>query len=95
MADAANAVGNAAEYVFDEVVLVVLMCWVHVWRAVKAKHHLLRNNTEEQQKELYTDMNYIHNIAIQELVPIAMLKFTTKWVVTKNEPEMAEYIKKT
>ena len=62
---------------------------------VKAKHHLLRSNTEEQQKELYTDLNYIHNIAIQELVPIAMLKFTTKWVVTKNEPEMAEYIKKT
>ena len=48
MADGADALGNATKAVFGDD-LSVLMCWVHVWRAVKAKHHLLKRNTEERQ----------------------------------------------
>ena len=40
MSDAAPALSNAAIDVFGASVT-VMMCWVHVWRAVKNKHSLL------------------------------------------------------
>jgi hypothetical protein len=95
MADAADAIGNAAAEVFDEVDLTVGMCWVHVWRAVKKKCHLLKNNSKERQDKIYEDLNYIHNLSEPELVPIAFIKFYAKWARKFNEQPMADYIKET
>ena len=92
MYDAADAFGNAAMPVFDDVDFVVLMCWVHVWRAVKGKHYLLRTNNEATQKELYQDLLFIHNITVEELVPICIEKFKVKWVQVKKEPAMVAYL---
>jgi len=92
MADAADALGHAARTVFGDD-LFVLMCWVHVWRAVKAKHHLLKTNTEQRQKELYSDILFIHNVTVRALVPIALKRFYAKWIA-KDEKPMATYIEK-
>ena len=102
MADADLAVPEPAKEVFDEVDLVILMCWVHVWRAVKAKHYLLYRNTEERQTMLYDDLNYIHNVANvrhlspsddpESLVHLAMNKFNDKWAKL-GEERMVGYIK--
>ena len=99
MADADLAVPEPAKEVFDEVDLTILMCWVHVWRAVKAKHHLLRRNTEERQSMLYEDLNYIHNVCNvrhlsptddpDSLVQLAKDKFTVKWIKLGEEPMVA------
>ena len=89
MADAADAIGNAGIAVFDEVELVVGICWVHVWRNVKAKHCLLVINDELCQKLLYQDLNFIRNIprlpvclndkdCPDMLVEIAKVKFLHK-----------------
>lgn len=92
MADAADPLGNAAQQVFGQSVT-VLMCWVHVWRAVKNKHHLLNLNTAERQSELYSDMCFVHNITEPKLVPISLQRLYEKWVAYGEKP-MVEYIKK-
>ena len=90
MADAADAIGNGARAVWPDVN--VRMCWPHVWRAVKGNHWRLKKNTEQQQRTLYEDLNFIHELTVPELVPIAMAKFYAKWR-KMGEGAMVNYIK--
>lgn len=93
MADAADAFGNAGEAVFVEEDFQQLMCWVHVWRAVKANHWRLRENTKEAQELLYDDLNFIHNLPDPRLVDTAIPKFREKWVKLR-EDAMVAYLDK-
>lgn len=92
MSDAAPALSNAAIDVFGASVT-VMMCWVHVWRAVKNKHSLLVMKTEEREKELYTDLAFIHHLDEVQLVAPALQKFDDKWRNALKEVQMANYIK--
>ena len=62
-----------------------------MWRAVKAKYHLLVTNTEEKQKELFSDLNFIHEIAKAELIPQAIKQFVAKWRTKYGEHKMMDY----
>ena len=92
MADAADAIGNAATTAFGPL-CGILMCWVHVWRAVKAKYHLLKVNTEDRQKELYTDLSFVHHVAEPLLVPVALKRLYEKWEAY-GEAQMVAYLQR-
>ena len=91
MADAADALANAAKKIFGNGIGIG-MCWPHVWRAIKAKHHLLRTNSEERQKELFTDLNFIHETTVVEIIPKLLDNFYEKWT-TKGEVPFVDYIR--
>ena len=58
--------------------------------AIKGKHHLLIDNTEETQKQLFTDLNFIHELQLLDLVPIAINRFVSKWRALR-ENKMMDY----
>jgi hypothetical protein len=95
MSDADQTLPNSVKQAFKHDDVVEGMCWVHVWRGTKANHKLLLTNTEERQKELYTDLAFIHHTTVPELVRAMLLKFDDKWRLKYGEIAMAEYVKKT
>ena len=92
MADAATAIGNGARHMWPEIT--VGMCWPHVWRALRHNYSRLKTNSEKQQRLLYEDLNFIHELTTIELVQPALEKFYAKWRA-KGEGAMVHYIKTT
>lgn len=90
MADAARAMSNAVKAVFG---VHTAMCWVHVWRKVAEKKTLLRVNTEDRCKELFTDLTFLHHMSVEVLLSAAIVKFDAKWRNQHNEVVMADYLK--
>lgn len=91
MADAAPALENAVRAAINACIEMG-MCWVHVWRAIKANHHKLKKNTDARQKELYTDLAFIQALSEVLLIKPAFAKFDDKWRTKYGETVMADYI---
>ena len=92
LADAAPALGNAALRGINADIM-ICMCWVHVWRAVAAQHARLKTDSDPRRKELFTDLNFIHNLTEVALIPHAWWRFDVKWRTKYGEASMADYIK--
>lgn len=89
MSDDATALINGARIVMPNIE--DAMCWPHVWRGVKLNYYRLRTNTPERQKQLFTDLNFIHECTVIEIIPQALSLFYQKWIALGEKP-MMDYI---